>query len=56
MCTKPAAAKSGEGMYSWTPEILENQIIVTRRIAREAAGAPKGAEAARVADVAGQAG
>jgi hypothetical protein len=47
MCTRPAAARPGEGMYSWTPEILQNQIIVTRRIGREAASAPKGDDAVR---------
>jgi hypothetical protein len=31
MCTKPAAAKPADGMYSWTWEILQSQILVTLR-------------------------
>ena len=34
MCTKPVGAKRDEGMYSWTWEILQNQIIMTLRNAR----------------------
>jgi hypothetical protein len=34
MCTKPAGAKRDEGMYSWTWEILLNQITATLRNAR----------------------
>jgi hypothetical protein len=34
MCTKPNAAKPKEGMYSWTWEILQNQIITTLRNAQ----------------------
>ena len=26
MCKKPRSARSGDGMYIWTPEILEDQI------------------------------
>jgi len=29
MCTKPAAARSTDTMYSWTWEILQNQIMET---------------------------
>ena len=31
MCTKPAGAKSSEGMYSWTSQILQDQITLTTR-------------------------
>jgi hypothetical protein len=31
MCTKPVGAKRDEGMYSWTWEILQNQIVTTLR-------------------------
>lgn len=33
MCTKPATAKPADSMYSWTPEILQNQILALRRLA-----------------------
>jgi len=31
MCTKPVGAKPNEGMYSWTWEILQNQIVTILR-------------------------
>lgn len=31
MCTKPTGAKASEGMYNWTPAILQDQIAVTLR-------------------------
>ena len=31
MCTKPTTAKSADAMYSWTWEILQNQILTIRR-------------------------
>jgi hypothetical protein len=31
MCTKPAGAKSSEGMYSWTSQILMDQITLMTR-------------------------
>jgi hypothetical protein len=31
MCTKPVGAKPNEGMYSWTWEILQNQILAVLR-------------------------
>lgn len=34
MCTKPTTAKSTDGMYSWTWEILQSQILTVRRAAR----------------------
>lgn len=34
MCTKPLGAKPSEGMYSWTPGILRDQIALTLRLAR----------------------
>ena len=38
MCTKPVGAKSLDGMYSWTQQILHDQITVTsRRISADAA-------------------
>jgi hypothetical protein len=38
MCTKPIGAKPAEGMYSWTRQILEDQITLTfRKAAADAA-------------------
>jgi hypothetical protein len=34
MCTKPVGAKPNEGMYSWTWEILQNQIVTVLRNAK----------------------
>lgn len=34
MCTKPAGAKAGDGMYSWTTSIIRDQIALTLRVAR----------------------
>ena len=34
MCTKPVGAKTAEGMYSWTPQVLQDQIVFTSRSAR----------------------
>ena len=34
MCTKPVGFKRDDGMYSWTWEILQNQIAATLRNAR----------------------
>jgi len=34
MCTKPTTAKPADGMYSWTWEILQSQILTLRRAAR----------------------
>ena len=45
MCTKPIGAKSAEGMYSWTPQILQDQIVLTLRKAH----ADAAADAARAA-------
>jgi len=45
MCTKPFGVKATEGMYSWTQEILRDQIAyVSRKATADAA-----AEAARLA-------
>jgi len=33
MCTKPSTAKPADTMYSWTREILRNQILTLRRLA-----------------------
>ena len=33
-CTKPVGAKSLEGMYKWTREILEDQVAIALRRAR----------------------
>jgi Thoeris protein ThsB, TIR-like domain len=35
MCKKPRGARSDEGMYSWTPAILEYQLAYGLRQARE---------------------
>jgi hypothetical protein len=46
MCTKPIGAKSAEGMYSWTPEILQERLAYLHRrdtLAGTASGeSPKG--------------
>ena len=34
MCTKPTTAKPADGMYSWTWDILQNQILTIRRAVR----------------------
>ena len=34
MCTKPVGAKPNEGMYCWTWEILQNQIVTVLRNAK----------------------
>jgi hypothetical protein len=34
MCTKPAGSKRDDSMYSWTWEILQDQIVSTLRNAR----------------------
>ncbi len=34
MCTKPIGAKPAEGMYSWTRQILQDQIAITSRSTR----------------------
>jgi len=31
MCTKPRGAKTAQGMYSWTPQVLQDQIAITFR-------------------------
>jgi hypothetical protein len=33
-CTKPATAKAADGMYSWTWEILQSQILTIQRAVR----------------------
>jgi len=43
MCTKPIGAKSDEGMYKWTREIVEDQVaIALRRTRAPATAAPSG--------------
>lgn len=32
MCKKPSTATSADSMYSWTPEILREQILIHRRL------------------------
>ena len=34
MCTKPLGAKSAEGMYIWSPQVLQDQIAITCRSTR----------------------
>jgi Thoeris protein ThsB, TIR-like domain len=41
MCTKPVGAKSSEGMYKWTREILEDQVAIALRRARALAPTPQ---------------
>jgi hypothetical protein len=36
-CTKPVGAKSSEGMYKWTQEILQYQVAIALRRARSVA-------------------
>lgn len=31
MCTKPVGAKSAEGMYLWSPQVLQDQLAITSR-------------------------
>jgi hypothetical protein len=47
MCTKPIGAKPAEGMYSWTPQILQNQIALTFRKAQSDAAAETVRDATR---------
>lgn len=41
MCIKPTTARPGDSMYSWTPEILQNQILTLRRLAESNARLPQ---------------
>jgi hypothetical protein len=34
MCTKPAGAKADDGMYSWTADIIRDQLAATVRVHR----------------------
>ncbi len=45
MCTKPAGAKPAEGMYSWTPRILQDQLTMALRNARAEADAEEALKA-----------
>ena len=45
MCTKPIGAKRDEGIYKWTPEILQDQITLTLRNSRWDSKAPSGPDA-----------
>lgn len=47
MCTKPAGARSDQGMYSWTRPILAAQIQATARKADADASAERARAAAR---------
>ena len=47
MCTKPIGAKSAEGMYKWTREILEDQVAIALRWARALATAEPPCDRAR---------
>ena len=49
MCTKPIGAKSAEGMYKWTREILEDQVAIALRRARALATAEPPPDRARYA-------
>ncbi len=35
MCKKPKSARSDDGMYCWTPDILEQQLTFSQRQSRE---------------------
>ncbi|HET6303443.1 MAG TPA: TIR domain-containing protein [Myxococcota bacterium] len=35
MCKKPKGARADDGMYSWTPDILQQQITLTLRRSRQ---------------------
>jgi len=39
MCTKPSGARPGDGMYVWTPQTLEEQFTMMRRIEQRQATA-----------------
>jgi hypothetical protein len=47
MCTKPTGAKPAEGMYSWTRQILHDQLALTARKAAADAAAETVREAYR---------
>jgi hypothetical protein len=47
MCTKPIGAKPSEGMYSWTRQILQDQISLTLRKSRASATAETVRDATR---------
>jgi hypothetical protein len=47
MCTKPIGAKPADGMYSWTGQILQDQIALTFRKIRTDAAAESVRDAAR---------
>ena len=47
LCTKPTGAKSAEGMYRWTPEILQDQVAFALRRARALPTPAPAVEAAR---------
>jgi hypothetical protein len=36
-CTKPAGARPADGMYGWTPQVLQDQVVVASRSARSGA-------------------
>ena len=42
MCTKPLGAKNAEGIYNWTPAILQDQIAIARRSRTRALANAKG--------------
>jgi hypothetical protein len=35
MCKKPTTARPADSMYSWTPEILRDQILMHRRLSAQ---------------------
>ena len=41
MCTKPEGAKSTEGIYGWTTQILRDQVTLTTRNAEQDAKASR---------------
>jgi hypothetical protein len=47
LCTKPTGAKTAEGMYRWTPEILQDQVAFALRRARALAPREPAVDATR---------
>lgn len=33
MCTRPVGARPGDSMYSWTSDVIRNQVVMTLRVA-----------------------
>ena len=33
MCTRPIGSKPGDSMYTWTPDVIRDQVVMTLRVA-----------------------